>query len=178
MATAMVNTPGRARISPAAHIESVRARYRFSVPCRISRGNCSVIEVARVNAIRPKTSLLFHRETSANRIATPPAAAATIAKTSTRTGVGRPFMPAAATFPSRDCDVVRSMSAVLPDEFATLTEHVRDEGSAPPVAHPLVVVPAVAQPAVVQPAEVVPAVAVPAEVGPAEVGPGEPLPVG
>src|SRR6266508_2976985 len=177
-ATAMVSTPGRARTRPAAHIESVRARYRFSVRCRISRGNCSAIEVASVSTIRPRASLPSHRETSPNRTATPPAAAATMAKTRTRTDVGSPFMLAAAAFPFRDCAVVRPISARLPDQFTAFIDHLADQGSPPAVAHPAVVVPAVAHPAVVQPADVVPAVAVPTVAPPLEVGPGESLPIG
>src|SRR6266540_2618542 len=166
-ATAMVSTPGRARTRPAAHIESVRARYRFSVRCRISRGNCSAIEVASVSTIRPRASLPSHRETSPNRTATPPAAAATMAKTRTRTDVGSPFMLAAAAFPFRDCAVVRPISARLPDQFTAFIDHLADQGSPPAVAHPAVVVPAVAHPAVVQPAVV----------GPPQVGPGRSAPL-
>src|SRR5712691_524980 len=176
-ATAIVSTPGRARTRPAAHIESVRARYRFSVRCRISRGNCSAIEVASVSTIRPRTSLPSHRETSPNRTATPPAAAATIAKTRTRTGVGRPFIPSTPAFESRGCDLARSISAVPPDEVEAVSNDGPDQGSAPAVAHPLVVVPAVDVPPDVVPAEVVPAVAVPAVAVPTEVRPGEALPV-
>src|SRR3989454_8589978 len=133
--TAMVRTPGLARTRPAAHIESVRARYRVSVRCRISNGNCSVIEVARASAASPTMSAPFHLEISPNRTTTPMIAAPTIERIRTRTGVEKPLIPAAADLSSRDRSLARSISAVLPDEL-DIARHVQDHRASPTQALP------------------------------------------
>src|SRR5438445_3259617 len=178
IATANVRTPGRARVSPAAHMESVRARYSVSFPWRISRGNCSVIDVATASAANPRRSVLFHREISPNRTAAPTEAAATMARTRTRTEVGNPSMPAPSDLATRDRSLVaRSISAVLPDELDT-APYVQDHRPSPAQALPAVVVPSVVEPAQVVPTQVVPTQVVPPVVVPTQVRPGKALPVG
>src|SRR5207244_4539315 len=105
----------------------------------------------------------FHLETSPNRTTTPIAAAPTIERIRTRTGVAKPLTPAA-VLSSRDRSLARSISAVLPDSFEIVTDNGPDQDPAPADTLPAVVVPAVVEPPQVVPAEVVPAEVVPPEV--------------
>src|SRR5205823_4926976 len=161
IATADVRTPGRARMRPAAPMESVRVRYSVSFPWRISRGNCSVTDVATASATNPRRSVPLHREISPKRTAAPTEAAPTMARIRTRTEMGNPSMPAPSDLATRDRSLAaRSISAVLPEELDTAS-HVQDHRPSPAQAFPAVVVPAVVEPAQVVPAQVVPAQVVP-----------------